>query len=227
MEPENFIPCKANLDEIHEYINNFIFRIEKSQLEKFELGSQIILYKAFMDDFISLEIKPLSDKVLEIIERKNNQKINNLELYQTVFNDFQFLNMHIDFKKNVLKSDITSNEFLNGDPKKIKQFLAALINFHKFKRCFKEKTLSILNNFENSHSKSNQILYQVKTKKMHNFNSFEENKSKVFKKIRKKNKKINVLTYIDMQLDEQIQEKLKMIEELQRQIEKESNELVS
>ena len=226
MEIENFIQTKLNLDGIHDYINNNIIRIEKSQLEKFDQGSQLMFFKAFMDDFIPIDTKTLSDITIDILE-KRNQKINYLEIYQTIFNDFQFLNLHYDFKKNVLKSDITFNEFLNGDTKKIKQFLIALIYFHKFRNCLREKDLHILQNFENSSSESNQILYQTKTKKVQSIISFKEDKVKIFKKIKLRNNKISINYEISQHKLKNNLDLLTKEDEILQQIAKETNELVN
>lgn len=187
---ENFIPTKANLDEIHDYINNNIIKIEKSQLEKFEQGSQLIFYKAFMELLIPIDTETISNAAFNMLESRN-QKLSCLEIYKQNFNDFQFLNLHHDFKKNVLNCDITSDEFLSGDAKKIKHFLTSLINFHKFKFYFRGINFDILCNFDNSHSKKNQIFFQIKNKNVQNNFLFTKEKGIKFKKAINKNKKLN------------------------------------
>ncbi len=226
MEIENFVPCKPNQDEIYDYINNNIMRIDKSHLEKFEQGAQIIFYRVCMDNFITLDIKTMYDRIIDKMEGKN-QKIQFLELYQYNFDYFQFLNLHDDFKKNVLKSDISYKDFLNGDPKKIKQFLVLpLINFHKFRSNFTEKDINLLKKFENSHSKLNQIFFSTKTKNKTNIVSFKIEKKIVFKKIERKGFYISKKTKENELERTSSLDALKLEEALQKKQENKTNELV-
>ncbi len=225
MDLDNIVISKLTLDDIYEYIYHNLIKIEKCQLEKFEADCQLILYKLFMDDLYPIDIKNLSDNTLKELDKKDSTKINFVQLLNKSINDFQFLNLYDDFKKNILNSDISYNDLFSGDSKKIRQFISSLISFRKFKDNVFEK-INLNSNFNIFYLSSKQIINQIKSKKPNNAIQFNIKKNNLYKNIVIKTQKIMSLREDEKKIISEIEKKNDTEFELVKELELESIESV-
>jgi len=221
----NFKFSKLTLDEITEYINAHIFKIDKCSLDKIEADAQYILYSAFMNNLHFIDIKSISDSTIKELETRNI-KIEFMNLYIEAIRNFEFLNLYDDLKTNILKSDMKYNEFLSGDSKKIRIFLSLMINFHKFN--------SSLKDYYQSSIPCPNYFYELTIEKIENTYSINKEKLNYINRITKSiaqidefKKESSEKNKIPIQINSELEKKLEIQEELMRDLELIDSEMVS
>lgn len=145
---ENFIFPILKTDDIVDYLNHHICKIDKNLIESCDSDCLIEIFIAFMEKLNRFKREKLK------IRTEFNKIFSYTGMHEKIISICLLYLNNSNFLKRIIQIlDFTSNDLLSPTIKKTRKILSGLINFHKYFLGEKEKYRGLYNNLNISLNK--------------------------------------------------------------------------